>query len=390
MAYPREPGALASEIRALRPAGVDAPSSMWPEDAVPVPDYPLSQGAQREQKIARFLLGRAREMLRLRRMRPIERHGRKLDPQMQLLLALRAQQGQTNLLLGDSPAQARVQVRMGTLRFAQAEPAMASVHEFRIPGPGGSLRVRHYVPHAASEANSPLPLMVFLHGGGFTVCDLDTHDQPCRTIADRARVQVLSVDYRLSPEHPYPAPVEDARAAFAWAAEHAGMLGADPKRVGVAGDSAGGNLATVTALMALREGGPVPHVQFLIYPVVDADWTRPSRVELSRDFGLTLKDMEWSTQNYTAFDEALQADPAVVPIRAKSLAGMPRAVILTAGFDPLRDEGNDYAQVLRAAGTDVLHFEAEGMVHGFINMASVSTSARDALQQGCDQLAALL
>ncbi len=228
------------------------------------------------------------------------------------------------------------------------------------------------------EPRGPHPLLVFLHGGGWTIGDLDTHDEPCRILCRHGGMHVLAVAYRLAPEHPFPAAVEDARAALDWALEHAQQLGADPARVAVGGDSAGGNLATVAArlITPAREQGPV--LQILIYPAVDFTERRRS-IELFGDgFFLTTGDRDWCQSNYLGGPAADLADPRASPLRAESLAGLPPAIVATAAFDPLRDEGEAYADALTAAGTPTVLRRFPGLIHGFINMTAVHRAAHDA------------
>jgi acetyl esterase len=263
------------------------------------------------------------------------------------------------------------------------------VRDLEVAGAAGPLRARHYVPDVPDDA-APAPLLVFLHGGGFVVGDVDTHDEPCRVLCQRARTHVLSVDYRLAPEHPFPAGLEDALAVLQWAFDHAELLGADPRRVAIGGDSAGGCLSTVAARLCVERGLRAPYAQFLVYPVTDAADLRPSRQTFAQDYGLTVRDIAWAESHYLPEGRAQLRDPNVSPLRAPELAGLCPAVVVTGGFDPLRDEGREYAEALEAAGNQVVHIECPGMVHAFINMINVSTSARSAWVQACDAFAALL
>jgi acetyl esterase len=209
--------------------------------------------------------------------------------------------------------------------------------------------------------------------------DLDTHDEPCRLLCRHAQVQVLSIDYRLAPEHPFPAAVHDALAAFRWAVAHASELGADAERVAVGGDSAGGNLSAVTARLAASDGGPKPALQLLIYPAVDlTDAETDSGRMFADGFFLTENDRRWSTRHYLSGPDADATDPRVSPARAEDLSGLPPAIVITAGFDPLRDEGEAYAEALRRAGTAAVLERAPELIHGFINMTTVP-AARDAV-----------
>jgi acetyl esterase len=220
---------------------------------------------------------------------------------------------------------------------------------------------------------------VFFHGGGFVCGDLDTHDAPCRVLCRHGGVHVLSVDYGLAPEHPFPAYVDDAVAAFGWAVEHAAELGADPARVAIGGDSAGGTLAAIASRLAARDGGPVPAAQVLVYPATDRTRTTPSLERFAEGFFLTARDIEWYFDQYTGGTGAGREDPLVSPLLAPDLGGLAPALVVTAGFDPLRDEGEAYAHALRAAGTPALLRRMPELVHGFVNFGGVSRASREAI-----------
>jgi len=234
-----------------------------------------------------------------------------------------------------------------------------------IPGPAGVIPARHYRPAAGGE---PTPLVVFFHGGGFVFGDLDTHDAACRLICRDAGVHVLAVDYRLAPEHKAPAAVDDAYAAYRWAREHAGELGADPRRVAVAGDSAGGCLAAVVTRQARDAGDPLPSLQWLIYPVTDFRGLAHSRILLGDGFLLTKRDMDWFQEAYIGGSGLDVTDPLVSPLLADDLSGLSPALVVTGGFDPLRDEGEQYAAKLREAGVAVDHRRMGSMIHAFLNL----------------------
>ncbi|MFD7160392.1 alpha/beta hydrolase [Kribbella sp. NPDC059898] len=220
-------------------------------------------------------------------------------------------------------------------------------------------------------------LLVFFHGGGWVVGDLDTHDAVCRSIAAEAGIRVLSVDYRLAPEAPAPTAAEDAIAAFTWAVDHAEDLGVDPNLVAVGGDSAGGNLAAVVAQQTVRRDLPHPALQVLLYPGVDLVARRPSRDLFSEGFILTEEDIIWYRDMYTP-DPALRPDPIVSPLRAEDLTGLPPTYLTTAGFDPLRDEGRDYAQALQAAGNPLTHIHHPTLPHGHTNLLTLPGPTRQA------------
>jgi acetyl esterase len=299
--------------------------------------------------------------------------GQMLDPEVQLLLRL--------LKLGRRPAyeslpvaEAREEVRSEAATFAGAPLPVAHVDEHRVPGAVGDLGARLYVPFGAP---APGPLLVYLHGGGWVVGDLDTHDQSCRFIAREAGVRVLSVDYRRAPEDPFPAAVEDTVAALRFAIAEASRMGADPRRVAVGGDSAGGNLAAAAARLTARDDQG-PAFQLLIYPVTDLSLKRRS-YELFRDgFFLTERQMDWYREHYLP-DAAAALDPRASPLLADDLEGLPPAHVAVAGFDPLRDEGEEYAARLRTAGVPVTLQRHAGLIHGFCNAVTVGHAARTAM-----------
>ena len=258
---------------------------------------------------------------------------------------------------------------------------MAEVRDRVIPGPdGGDLSIRSYRPLGAEERP---PVVVYLHGGGWTIGDLDTHDEPCRALAAGTGAVVVSVDYRLAPEHPFPAAVDDAYAAVCFVAENADDLGIDPDRLVVAGDSAGGNLAAVVSLMARDRSGPGIALQALIYPAVDFDFESgrwPSLEENATGYFLHLEMMRWFAGNYGGVDQ-LVVDPLAAPVRATDHSGLPPAHVSVAGFDPLRDEGLGYAEALTGAGVPVTLCRHEAQVHGYWHFAPAvesSGAAREA------------
>ncbi len=306
--------------------------------------------------------------------RPVVVDGQALLPETQLLLRLRALRGGKGLKR-ETPELARAAMRRETAAYPCAPVALRSVRDFEIPGAAGPLRVRHYAPDELGD----VPLLVFFHGGAFIIGDLATHDDPCRLLCRHGAVHVLSVEYRLSPEHPFPAAPDDCLAAFRWAAAHATELGANPARVGVGGDSAGGNLAAVVSLVARDDGGRAPSFQILIYPATDRTTVRRSVVAFGEGFLLTREDMQWSTRAYLGDRVELGADPRVSPLVAKDHTGLAPALVATAGFDPLRDEGDAYAKVLEDAGNHVVWLPIPGVLHGFLHMASVSPAPLDAV-----------
>jgi len=293
--------------------------------------------------------------------------GNTLDPTLQLLLSGQRAVGIDGLAVDGDPAAARAQLRESLLNFPGPQ-IHVEVDEITLPGPAGEIAARHYRPASGGVA----PLLVFYHGGGWTIGDLDTHDALCRLTCRDAGIHVLSIDYRLAPEHPGPAAVEDAYAAFKWAYEHAGELGAAPGRVAVGGDSAGGNLAAVVCQLARDEAqngeSPVPVLQWLIYPRTDFTAQTRSMSLFARGFLLTRRDMDWFHAQYLRGSGIDPADPRVSPLLAESLSGLAPALIAVGGFDPLRDEGEAYAAALRAAGIAVDLRYMGSLTHGFMNL----------------------
>ena len=248
--------------------------------------------------------------------------------------------------------------------------------------PVGDRPGRLYVP---TDATTPGSLLVFFHGGGWVYGDLDSHDPPCRFLAERSGVRVLSVDYRLAPEHPFPAAYDDAVAAYRWVTENAAALGADVTRLGVGGDSAGGNLAAVTAIEAARAGLPLAF-QLLVYPATDASRRTESRRLFGHDLYLTEEFMDRSLEQYVP-DPAERSDPRVSPLLADLPTGLAPAYVATAGFDPLRDEGEAYARRLSGAGVEVELRRFPDQIHGFLNVVGVGRSARGASAEVAARLA---
>ncbi|HWD80337.1 MAG TPA: alpha/beta hydrolase [Kribbella sp.] len=309
---------------------------------------------------------------------PIQIDGNTLDPDIQFLLRI------DNLLprtTKTDAATARARFR-ALCRLIPGTPVeVQRVTDLTVRGAAGQLGARLYVPPPATD---PTPgtalggLLVFFHGGGWVVGDLDTHDAFCRAIAADAGIRVLSVDYRLAPEAPAPTAAEDAIAAFTWAADHAEDLGADPSLVAVGGDSAGGNLAAVVAQQTVLRNLPRPALQVLLYPALDLVARRPSRDLFSEGFILTEEDIIWYRDQYTP-DPTLRPDPIVSPLRAPDLRNLPPTYLSTAGFDPLRDEGLEYAAALKAAGNALTHIHHPTLPHGHANLLTVPGTTREAL-----------
>jgi acetyl esterase len=315
-------------------------------------------------KVIPWIPNRAKRLLSGGRSVTID--GNTLDPTLQLMLSGLRAFGMTGLALGDDASASRTQMREMCLAFPGPQIHVA-VTELSIPGPAGEVPARHYRPGTAE----PAPLLVFYHGGGWTIGDLDTHDALCRLTCRDADIHVLSIDYRLAPEHPAPAAVDDAYAAFRWAYEHAGDLGAIPGRVAVGGDSAGGNLAAVVSQLARNDGGPMPVLQWLLYPITDRTAQTRSLSLFADGFLLTKHDLDWFEAQYLDSSGIQPTDPRVSPLLGESLSGLPPALIAIAGFDPLRDEGKQYATALGAAGTAVDLRAMGSLTHGFASLFSL-------------------
>jgi len=295
--------------------------------------------------------------------------GQVLDPHLSLILALERR-------LHGAHREADVEERRAGMRKASAIAAgtpvkVGTTRDLEVDGSEGPLDARHYAPVEPDGK----PLLVFFHGGGWVVGDLDTHDQVCRILTRYADLHVLSVAYRLAPEHPYPAPVDDAVASWEWAVKHAGELGADVDRIAVGGDSAGGNLAAVVAQVARDTATHAPVAQLLLYPGTDASRDRPSKNLFVDGYFLTRKQMDWYWDTYSEGRD--RTDPRLSPMCADTLERLAPALVTTAAFDPLRDEGEAYAEALRDAGVPTVLRRAPGLVHGYFSMTGVHRPSLD-------------
>lgn len=300
-----------------------------------------------------------------------------LVPEYEALLAeLAAAEGPAIADL--SPAEGREMYRM--MRPANPDIAVGAVADTTLPGPAGPIPVRVYTP----EGDGPFPVLVNFHGGGWVIGDLDTADAVCRDICRTAGCVVVSVDYRLAPEHPFPAAVEDACAAVAWVADNMAQLQGNG-RLAVGGESAGGNLAAVACQWARDRGGPAIHFQLLLYPVVDHDMERASYRENGAGYMLELDTMRWFWDHYCP-DPAHRADPQASPLRAADLSNLPPALVVTAEFDPLRDEGEAYAAALAAAGNEAEAVRYDGLVHDFFATAALFEPSRRGFEAACKAL----
>ncbi len=301
-----------------------------------------------------------------------------VDPQIQLMLDKGAGVPATHTL---SVEEAR-RLYEARIPLMAPPPAVDAAYDRLLEGPGGELRVRIYRP--VRERN--LPLMVFFHGSGFVLCSLDTHDGICRNLCAGAGCTVVSVDYRLAPEHKFPAGLDDCVWATRWAVEHAHELDADPNNLVIAGDSAGGNMAAAVALRLRDEGGPALCGQLLIYPVTDYHTPgTPSYERNAEGYGLTRETMKWFWRHYLN-DEREASNPYVSPLRARDLSGLPPAMVVTAEYDPLCDEGEMYAAKLTEAGVTVQYKCWPGMNHGFFFWVCIVDRAGVAMAETCQWL----
>ena len=305
---------------------------------------------------------------------PIVVDGQTLDPMVQLLRRLRKLEGAPGLVEPDYMT-GRRRFRREMLALAGPREPVARVRDLTIEGAAGPLRARHYVP--PDSVGAP-PLLLYLHGGGFVLGDLDVFDEECRLLCRHAGQHVLSVAYRLAPEHRFPAALEDARASMRWARANAAALGADPERVAIGGDSAGANLATVTSRLDARDG-VAPFAQLLIYPPTDSVIERPSERLFGEGYFLGTKDRDAFAHLYVDGTNVAEDDPRVSPLFSSDLGTLPPALVVTAGFDMLRDEGEAYAQALIAACTPTRVHREPGLPHGFANMIGFVPAARTAM-----------
>jgi acetyl esterase len=278
-----------------------------------------------------------------------------------------------------TPAEARA--AMGALAaMGQYPDELASITDLSIPGPAGEIPARAYRPHSAE----PLPALVYIHGGGWVIGDIESHDSVCQQLSTQIPAVVVSVDYRLAPEHPYPAALQDCFAATRWVHGHGSDLGADSSRLAVAGDSAGGNLAALVCVKARDEGGPALAFQLLVYPATDLTNSYPSYEENGEGYLLTKDSMRWFVDHYIS--EADRKNPDASPMYVEDLSGLPPALVITAEFDPLRDEGEAYAARLREAGVPAIATRYDGMIHAFFGMDRLLPQAVEAVNQAAGAL----
>jgi acetyl esterase len=304
-----------------------------------------------------------------------------LDPQVQSYLAQMAGLASPSVA-SLTPQSARALMEAETRSLGEP-PQVGRVENRTIPGPAGEIRIRVTTP----EGDGPFPALVYFHGGGWVVGSIATHDALCRAITNAAGVAVVSIDYRLAPEDPFPAAVEDAYAATEWVASRGETIGVDPSRIAVGGDSAGGNLAAVVALLARDRGGPRLAFQVLIYPITNDDLDSPSYREFAEGYLLTREAMAWYWEQYVpGSTNHRRCDPAASPLRAEDLSGLPPALVITAGYDVLRDEAEVYAARMTEAGVAVRLSRHDGMIHGFLRRGAIFDQARKALAEIAEAL----
>ena len=277
-----------------------------------------------------------------------------------------------------SPEEARANAK---LRKRSPGPEVAKVEDRTIPGPDSDVPVRIYTP----EGSGLFPILVWFHGGGWVVGDLESADGSARNLCVGGQCVVVSVDYRLAPDAKFPGPAEDCWAATTWAVDNAARINGDPTRLAVGGDSAGGNLAAVMALMAADRGGPEIALQLLIYPVTDVNFNTVSYSDNAEGYSLTKVGMQWYWEHYLEND-ADALNPYAAPLQAESLVGQPPALVITAEFDPLRDEGEAYAKRLTEAGVATTVTRYDGMIHGFFSMTAVVDKSQQAMDQAASAL----
>ena len=311
----------------------------------------------------------------------ISRGGRTMDPKAQIV----GEFVKSIRVPGYFPPlpELRQQLRTMVALMDEPAPALARVEDIRIPGPAGPLPARLY--DAGGERGSARPAVLYFHGGGWVQGDLETHHGLCARLALRSGALVIALDYRLAPEHPFPAAVDDCMAAYRWLHAHAREIGVDPARIAVAGDSAGGNLAAVVSQQAALGGDPLPACQALIYPALDFALDTPSHQELANGHIIPRDRIEWYATQYLPAD-ADRLDPRAAPLRAADLSGQPPTLVVTAGFDPLRDEGHAYAERLRAAKVDVVDREYAGQIHAFVSLTKAIPQGLAATTEIADYL----
>ncbi len=305
-----------------------------------------------------------------------------LDPQLKPFLD-QAASSAAPPLSSLSPRQARAAFRSLFEAFDGTPPQVARSEDRSIPGPAGEIAVRIYTP----EGKGPFAVLMFFHGGGWVVGDLDTHDPLCRALTNETRCVTVAVDYRLAPEHKFPAAADDCYAAVQWFARNGETIGANPARIAVGGDSAGGNLAAAVCLMARERADVRIGYQLLMYPALDASMQTASMSDFAQGYLLTRDDMAWFWGHYLKSEDD-RANPYACPAAAADLSGLPPAMVITAEYDPLRDEGEAYAKRLQEAHVKTTLKRYEGVTHGFMSMASFLDKGCQAIEDAASHLRA--
>jgi acetyl esterase len=303
-----------------------------------------------------------------------------VDPNVELLLSAMAQADQGGLS-DMGVEQARAMIEQFDTIAAGEKAELARVEDLTAPGPSSEIPLRLYSP----AADAVLPVVVYFHGGGWVIGNIESHDFVCRKLAKDSGLTVISVDYRLAPEHTFPCAPEDCYAVTKWVADNAVQLKVDGTRMALAGDSAGGNLTAVTALLARDRGGPTIAFQLMIYPVVDGTMSFPSVKENAEGYLLTAADMVWFYDLYVP-DGVDRKNPLLSPLYAPDLSGLPPALVITAEYDPLRDEGEAYADALQQAGVEARSSRYDGMIHGFFGLDAIIPAAAPAMEEAVGAL----
>jgi len=297
-----------------------------------------------------------------------------VHPQVQIFLDMLVA---TNLPPYEQSTVEQARERMGMLSMLERPPeSVTQVQDLRIAGRQEEIPLRIYSPHPDREQ----PALLYFHGGGWVVGSIDSHDRLCRALANASDTVVISVDYRLAPEHRFPAAIDDCEDALRYVMEHAAALGIDRNRVAVGGDSAGGNLAAVVCLRARESGGALPAAQVLLYPATGHGLDTPSRHAFAEGYLLTAGAMRWFSDHYLR-SKADAVHPHAAPRVVDDLSGLPPAFLITAEFDPLRDEGEEYGQRLEQAGVSVTSIRCDGMIHGFLQLTAMVEPARAAIDE---------
>ena len=319
------------------------------------------------------------EATRLLEGHRLRRGDRVMDPKAQIVGEVIRQLRPPDSL--PTPEEARGQFRKMVELLDEPPPVSVRVSDLTCPGPAGPIPLRLYTP----DGGDPRPLLLYFHGGGWMQGGLETHHGACGKLAAWSDCLVVAVDYRLAPEHKFPAGLEDCLAAWRWLAANAATLGADPARLAVGGDSAGGNLAAALCQALVACGEPAPAAQLLIYPSLDLGWQLPSHRDLADAYILPRIRVQWYTDLYLSSPEQA-ADVRASPLWAGDLHGQPAAMIVTAGFDPLLDDGRHYAERLEAAGTPVVYREFPGQIHAFISLTRVIPQGNECLREAASWL----